>query len=67
MRFDLINHQFDFPALMIQLDQCARWGHAGVEQGGDQPIHFAWLSQARIGHTGGDDAHPHPLLLTIAA
>src|SRR6266571_5126503 len=67
MRFDLIDHQFDFPTLMIQLDQRERWRHARVEQRRYQAIHLAWLSQARIGHPIGDDAHPHAALQGIAS
>src|SRR6266550_3183189 len=65
MRFDLIDDQFDFPALMIQRDQRARWGHTWVEQGGHQTIHLVWFSQTGIGHAVGDDAHPQAMLLTI--
>src|SRR5260370_24316204 len=59
VRFDLINHQFNFPALMIQGDQFERWSHPRIEQGRHQAIHLAHLSQTLIGHPIGDDAHPH--------
>src|SRR5437764_9884244 len=60
VRFDLIDDQLDFPALMIQANQHQGWGHARIEQGGHQAIDLARLSEPLIGHAVREDAHPHP-------
>ena len=44
-RFDLINHQFDFPAFMIPFNQRESRSRQGIEQRRDQSIHLALFSQ----------------------
>jgi hypothetical protein len=44
VRFDLINDELDFPALMIESEQLAGRSHARIEQRGHQAIHLAGLS-----------------------
>jgi DDE superfamily endonuclease len=41
VRFDFVNHQFDFPALMIEPKEFEGGGHPWIEQGGHQAIHLA--------------------------
>jgi hypothetical protein len=40
MGFDLIKHQFDFPALMIEREQLESGSHPWIEQGGNLAIHL---------------------------
>jgi hypothetical protein len=65
MRFDLVDHQFDLPAFMIQSDEVQRRSHAWIEHSGHQPIHLAHFSQPLIGHPIGNDAHPQATLYRI--
>jgi hypothetical protein len=65
MRFDLVDHQFDLPAFMIQSDEVQRRSHAWIEHSGHQPIHLAHFSQPLIGHPIGNDAHPQATLHPI--
>ena len=41
MGFDLVDHQFDFPAFMIERDERQRRGQPGIEQSGHQTIDLA--------------------------
>ena len=53
MGFELINHQFDLPALMIAADEVEGGGLQGIKQGGDQPMHFPGIGpRALVRETG---------------
>ena len=76
MDFDLVQAQFDFPALMGEWDQFQGWSRFGVKQGGQQAMRLAGFGRlggarggqhSEVGSDQGmqvilDDAHRQGLL-----